>query len=68
MLMTIKGPKRDNLKSSYSWHYHLGPASERRITELQNSGSLGSFDYESFDKCQSCLLGKDGRVSLYGKG
>ena len=67
MLMTIKGPKGDNLKSSYSWHCCLGHASERRMTELHNCGSLGSFYCESFDKCESCLLGKDDGVSLYGK-
>ena len=68
MLMTIKGPKRDNLKSSYSRHCRLGPASERRMTDFQNSGSLGSFDCESFDKCETCLLGKDDQVSFYRKG
>ena len=67
MLMTIKIPKRDNLKSSYSWHCHLGPISEGYITEFQNSGSLGSFDCESFDKCESCLLGKDDQVALHRK-
>ena len=68
MLMTIKRPKRDNLKSSYSWHCRLGPACERRMTELHNFGSLGSFGCESFDNCESCLLGKDDPVALYGKG
>ena len=68
MLMTIKRPKKDNLKSSYSWNCCLDPASERRMTELHNYGSLRSFDCESFDNCESCLLGKDDRVSLYGKG
>ena len=62
-----KRPKGDNLKSSYSWHYCLGRASEICITELHKSGSLGSFDYESFGTCESCLLTKDDFVSLYGK-
>ena len=39
-----KRPKGDNLKSSYSWHCLLGHKSERRMTKLQKSGSLGSFD------------------------
>ena len=59
MLMTIKGPKGDNLKSSYSWHCSLGHESEGCMTELHNYGSLGSFDRELFDKCESFLLGKD---------
>ena len=66
--MIIKGPKRDNLKSSYLWHYHLGHISERRMTELHKCGSLGSFDYESFDTCESCLLGKLTRLPFKGKG
>ena len=48
-----KRTMRDNLKSSYSWYCHLGPANEKRMTELHNCCSLGSFDYESFDKCES---------------
>ena len=63
-----KRPNGDNLKSSYSWHCRLGRASERHMTELHNCGSLESFDCESFDTCESCLLGKDGQVALYGKG
>ena len=38
------------------------------MNELHNCGSLGSIDCESFDKCESCLLGKDDRVALMGKG
>ena len=49
--------KIDNLKSSYSWHCRLGHASERRMTELHNCGSLRSFDCESFEKSESYLLG-----------
>ena len=54
-----KKAKGDNLKSSYSWHCRIGHASERRMNELHNCGSLGSFDCESFGKCESRLLGKD---------
>ena len=68
MIMTIKRPKGDNLKSSYSWHCRIGHASERSMTKLHNCGSLGSFDHESFDTCESSLIGKDDRVALYGKG
>ena len=53
-----KRPKGDNLKSSYLWHFHLGHISERRMTKLHKCGSLGSFDYESFDTCESRLSGK----------
>ena len=60
--------KRDNLKSSYLWHCRLGHISERRTTELHKFGGLGSFDYESFDACESCLFGKMTKLPFKGKG
>ena len=63
-----KRQKEDNLKSSYLWHYRLGHISERCMFELHRCGSLGSFDYESFDTCESCLLGKMTKLPFKGKG
>ena len=63
-----KRQKGDNLKSSYLWHCRLGHISERCMTELHKCGSLGSFDYESFDTCESCLLGKMTKLRFKGKG
>ena len=63
-----KRQNRDNLKSLFLWHCHLGHISERRMTKLHNSGSLGSFNYESFDTCESCLLEKMTKLSFKGKG
>ena len=50
--------KEDNSKSSFLWHCCLFHINEMCMTELHKSGSLGSFDYESYDTCESCLLGK----------
>ena len=55
------------MKSSYLWHCRRGHISERRMTKLQKCGSLGSFDYESFDTCESCLLGKMTKLLFKGK-
>ena len=63
-----KRQKRDNLKSSVLWHCRLGHTSERRMTKLHKCGSLRSFDYESFDTCESCLLGKMTKLPFKGKG
>ena len=63
-----KRQKGDNLKLSYLWHYRLGHISERRKFELLKCGSLGSFDYESFDTYESCLLGKMTKLPFKGKG
>ena len=62
-----KRHKKDNLKSSYLWHCRLGQISERRMTKLYKEGSLRSFDYESYDTCESCLLGKMTKFSFKGK-
>ena len=60
--------KKDNVKPSYLWHCRLGHINERRMAKLQKSGNLGSFDYESYDTCESCLLGKMTKLSFKGKG
>ena len=38
------------------------------MTKLHKSGSLGSFNYESFDTCESCLLGTMTKLPFKGKG
>ena len=60
--------KGDNLKSSFLWHCPLGHINKMHMTKLNKSGSLGSFDYESFDTCESCLLGKMTKLPFKGKG
>ena len=60
--------KQDDMKSSYLWHCHLGHINERRMTKLHKDGSLGSFDYESYDTCESCLLCKMTKLPFKGKG
>ena len=34
------------------------------MAKLYKSGNLGSFDYESYDTCGSCLLGKMTKFSF----
>ena len=63
-----KRKKQDNLKSFYLWHCRLGHINERRMTKLHKSSSLGSFDYESYDTFESCLLGKMTNLPFKGKG
>ena len=38
------------------------------MTKLHKNGNLGSFDYESYDTCESCLLGKMTKTPFSGKG
>ena len=63
-----KRQKGDNLKSAFLWHYRLGHINETYMAKLHKSGSLGSFDYESFDTCESCLLGKMTKFPFKRKG
>ena len=63
-----KREKLDNLKSSYLWHCCFGHISKRRMSELYKCESLGSFDYESFDTCESSLLGKMTKLPFKPKG
>ena len=50
--------KSNDLNQTYFWHCRLGHANEKRISQLHRDGLLDSFDFESFDTCESCLLGK----------
>jgi hypothetical protein len=36
----------------------LGHINEKHIERLHKDGLLSSFDFESFDTCESCLCGK----------
>ena len=38
------------------------------MAKLHKSGNLGSFDYESHNTCEYCLLGKMTKLSVQGKG
>jgi len=42
----------------FLWHCRLGHKNEKRIQKLHSDGLLNSFDYESYETCESCLLEK----------
>jgi len=58
----------NSLNPLYLWHCRLGHINENRMNKLHKSGNLGSFDYESYDTCESCLLGKMTKTPFGGKG
>ena len=49
--------KVDNDSATYLWHYlcHIGV---KRMKKLHADGLLESLDYEWFDTCEPCLMGK----------
>ena len=50
--------KVDNDCATYLWHCHLGHISVKRMKKLHKDGLFDSLDYESFDTCEPCLMGK----------
>jgi hypothetical protein len=56
--INTKRVQLNNLNPTFIWHCHLGHINEKHIERLYKNGLLTSFDFESFDTCESCLLGK----------
>ena len=40
------------------WHCRLGHVGKKRMEKLHKDGVLKSFDIDSFDTCEACLMGK----------
>ena len=56
--------KDDNDSATYLWHYRLGHIGVKSMKKLHKDGILESLGYESFDACESCLLGKMNKTSF----
>ena len=50
--------KVSNYTATYLWHCRLGHIGVKRMKKLHKNGFLESLDYESFDACNPCLMGK----------
>ena len=50
--------KSNDLNQTFIWHCRLGHINEKRISKLHQDGLLNSFDFESYETCDSCLLEK----------
>ena len=50
--------KVNNDSATYLWHCRLGHIGVKRMKKLHKDRLLESFDYESFDTCESCLMRK----------
>jgi hypothetical protein len=44
--------------TTYLWNCCLGHIGVKRMKKLHSNGLLESLDFESFDTCQPCLMGK----------
>ena len=56
--------RSDNDSATYLWHYRLGHIGVKRMKKLNADGLLESLDYESFDTCEPCLMGKMTKTSF----
>ena len=50
--------KVDNDSATYLWHCRFGHIGVKRMKKLHADVLLESLDYESFDTCEPCLMGK----------
>jgi len=66
--INTKRMKPNELNPTYLWHCRLGHINEKRISKLHKDGLLDSFDYESYETCRSCLIGKMTKSPFTGKG
>ena len=58
--------KVDNDSATYLWHCYLGHIGVKSIKKLHKDGLLESLDYESFDTCEPCLIGKMTKTPFSG--
>ena len=59
--------KSNDLNTTYLWHYRLGHISKKHFSKLHQNRLLNSFDYESFETCESCLLEKMTKTPFTGQ-
>jgi hypothetical protein len=65
--INVKRARLNNLSTTFIWHCHLGHINEKRIERLHKDGLLSSFDFDSIDTCESCLLGKMTKAPFTGQ-
>ena len=58
--------KSNDLNPKYFWYCRLGHVNEKRILKLHQDGLIHSFDLQSFETCESCLLDKMTKAPFVG--
>ena len=64
--ISAKKPWLHDLNPTYVWHCHLGHISEKHMKKLHTDVLLTSFDFESYETCEACLLGKMTKTPFTG--
>ena len=68
-IFIIVKPKRckvHNDSATYMWHCRLDHIGVKRMKKLHADRLLESLDYESFDACEPCLMGKMTKTPFSG--
>ena len=65
--INAKRLRPNDLNTTFIWHSRLGHINEKHIEILHKDGLLSSFDFELFDTCESCLLGKMTKAPFIGR-
>ena len=58
--------KKTETNTTYMWHCRLGHIGQKHMRKLHDDGVLPSFDFESVDTCEACLMGKMTRTPFNG--
>ena len=58
--------KKADTTTTFMWHCHLGHIGKKCMQRLHKDGVLPSFDFESFDTCEACLMGKMTKTPFMG--
>jgi hypothetical protein len=61
----VKRCKHSDDNATYVWHCRLGHVGVKHTKKLHNDGLLGTLDFDSFDMCEPCLLGKMTRTLVH---
>ena len=64
--MNAKRIKPNNDNTTCLWHCRLGHIGVKRMKKFHSDGLLESLDFESFDTCEPCLMGKMARTLFNG--
>jgi len=64
--ISAKRPRLIDLNPTYMWHCCLVHTSEKCMKKLHSDVLLTSFDFESYETCEACLLGKMTKTPFIG--
>jgi hypothetical protein len=56
----------NDLNPSYMRHCRLGHISDKRMKKLHSDGLLTLFDFDSYETCEACFLGKMTKTPFIG--